>query len=626
MAELPESGETAPRGSPERRAALRLVLRFYLGELKRHRRVSVPGLLMPSIGNICIYYLPPLVVAEAAGRIARHGSSGLGSVTPYILLFAGALALGEICWRIGMHCLNRTDGWGIEDLYVRGMDELLAKDAAFFHDNFAGSLTKRVVSFASRYEEFVDTLVFSVMAELVPLVFACVVLWLFDPWLVVTLISLILVTGAVIAPLIDRRQALVDAREAAWARVSGSVADTLGNIDAVRAFGAEGRELRAHQARVADQRGLAIRSWDYANLRIDTLVAPLSVLTNSLGLLIAIGLGARHDVATIVVAFSYYLQATRILFDFNQTYRRFESSLTDAAQFTELLLKPPTVVDVAAPAPLTSTDASVRFEQVWFGYDESPPLFRGLDLVVEDGERVGLVGRSGGGKTTLTKLLLRLMDVQGGRILIGGQDIAQLRQVDLRSLIAYVPQDPAMFHRSLRENIAFGRPGATDEDVQAAAEAAHVMDFIDSLPAGLETLVGERGVKLSGGQRQRVAIARAILRNAPILLLDEATSALDSESEALIQDALWRLMAGRTAVVVAHRLSTVARMDRLIVLDRGEVVESGSHQSLLARGGIYADLWGRQSGGFLVDEIEVADGDEPDASTAGAARLGGTRR
>lgn len=254
----------------------------------------------------------------------------------------------------------------------------------------------------------------------------------------------------------------------------------------------------------------------------------------------------------------------------------------------------------AEPEPLRRPPAAdVRFERVPFGHPGARPLFDGLGLAVPSGSKLGLVGRSGGGKTTLTRLLLRMTDIDAGRILIGGQDISRLSQADLRSLIAYVPQDPAMFHRTLRDNIAFARPEATEGDIRRAAEAAHVTEFSDGLADGFDTMVGERGVKLSGGQRQRVALARAILRDAPILLLDEATSALDSESEVLVQDALWGLMAGRTALVVAHRLSTVAAMDQLILLDRGHIVEQGTHGQLLAADGTYAKLWQHQSGGFL---------------------------
>ncbi|WP_432113050.1 ABC transporter ATP-binding protein [Streptomyces sp. S1] len=603
-------------GSPETREGLPskgsvlLALRHYGRQLLRLRWLTAPAMLLPALGNIGIFYVAPLVVAKLVAQVAGDGADAgdIGAHLPYVLGFAGVLLLGEGLWRVGLHCLNRLDARGIEDLYVVGMDELFAKDSSFFHDNFAGSLTKRVLGFASRFEVFVDTLTFSVMGNVVPLLFASVVLWQYDPLLVIGLLTLIAFTGLCVTPLIRRRQALVAQREQAIAQVSGHVADTLMNMDTVRSFAAEDREAAEHRSRVAESRRLTLRSWDYGNLRIDTLVAPMSVLTNVLGLLLAVALGGgEHGVEAVIVAFTYYSNATRIMFEFNQIYRRLESAMTEAGQFTELLLEPPTVLDPEAPEPLAPRGTGVRFEKVTFAHAGAKPLFEGLDLDVPGGAKVGFVGRSGGGKTSLTRLLLRMTDVDGGRILVGGQDIGRLRQADLRSMIAYVPQDPAMFHRSLRDNIAFARPDATEAEIRRAADAAHVTEFVDGLPDGFDTMVGERGVKLSGGQRQRVALARAILRDAPILLLDEATSALDSESEILVQEALWRLMEGRTALVVAHRLSTVAGMDRLVVLDRGRIVEQGTHQTLLDAEGAYAKLWRHQSGGFLDDTREEAD-------------------
>jgi ATP-binding cassette subfamily B protein len=363
---------------------------------------------------------------------------------------------------------------------------------------------------------------------------------------------------------------------------------------------------------VSDFGAKTLRSWDYQNLRVDTITAPMFVLTNTLGLVVALATssGTGASLQVVFLTFSYYAAVTRVMWEFNRIYRNLESALTDAAQFTELLLDPPSIVDPSRPQPFAPADYGVEMSNISFRHSPSGPwLFDRFSLAVAPGAKLGLVGHSGGGKTTLTRLLMRFADVERGQILIGGQPIDRVPQAALRQAIAYVPQDPAMFHRTIADNIRIGRSEATDAEVWRAADLAHAAEFIEALPAGYDTLVGERGVKLSGGQRQRVAIARAILKDAPLLILDEATSSLDSESEALIQEALWRLMADRTAIVIAHRLSTVRRMDQLIVLDRGRIAEAGSHEELLARGGIYASLWAHQSGGFLASPTVAGSGD-----------------
>jgi ATP-binding cassette, subfamily B, bacterial len=590
------------RDSRRLNQAVWLVLRRYGRQITRRPSISVPALVLPGIGDVLVFYAPPLVVAQLLGAVARDDALTIGMFAPYVLTFTALWFAGEVVWRGAEALIARAEISGIQSLYVEAMDELLAKDLAFFHDNFAGSLTKRTLGYARRFEDVFDVLSFQVIAKIVPLGFVTVVLWRYSPLLILVLLGMLSITVALVVPRIRRRRQLVDEREAASNVLAGHVADSIANAEAVRAFARERDEAAIHAANVRAFGQKTLRSWDYQNFRVNTITAPMYVLTNTLGLIVAlhISLGTAASLETVFLTFSYFAMATRVMWEFNRIYRNLEGALTDAAQFADLLLDPPSVQDVGSPVPLAPRDHSVDVRDISFRHSPAQPLlFDRFSLAVPAGTKLGLVGRSGGGKTTITRLLLRFKDVERGQILVGGQSIADVSQSSLREVIAYVPQDPAMFHRTIADNIRFARPEATDEEVRRAAALAHAAEFVQSLPDGYDTLVGERGIKLSGGQRQRIAIARAILKDAPILILDEATSSLDSESEALIQDALWTLMAGRTAIVIAHRLSTVRRMDSLVVLDGGRIVEQGTHENLLALGGIYASLWSHQSGGFL---------------------------
>jgi ATP-binding cassette subfamily B protein len=307
------------------------------------------------------------------------------------------------------------------------------------------------------------------------------------------------------------------------------------------------------------------------------------------------------NIAAVFLIFNYTANIVTQLFQFsNQALRNYNRAIGDASDMVAILNTPAEVTDPKQPLKVAMNRGKISFRDVSFAHkDAHDAIFQNLNLRIKPGEKVGLVGHSGSGKSTLVRLLLRFSDIDSGSIEIDGQNIAKVTQNDLRRAIAYVPQEPLLFHRTIAENIGYSNPSAPPEQIAAVAKKANATEFIETLPKKYETLVGERGIKLSGGQRQRIAIARAMLKNAPILVLDEATSALDSASEVLIQDALWKLMEGRTAIIIAHRLSTIQKMDRIIVLDDGKVAEEGTHKELIGKNGVYANLWQHQSGGFL---------------------------
>lgn len=588
--------------------AVKQVLKEYLGQYKSQPVAGVISILMPALGNILVYFVPPLILAKIVDIFIEKGSISLTYVWHYIVYFGVLWLTGEALWRIGMHFMIKFENEGISALAKKAFSLLAARDYDFYTNNFVGSLTKKASSFYNNLERFANTLVFNIFGNVFPMIFALIVLGRYSLWLPFILTSCLVLVIIIAIPIIRRRARLITVRHDASSKMVGRFSDSMTNILAIKSFAREDQELDIYGSQVDKFVKASKQAANFNNLRFYTVLSPLYVATNVVGLIAAIFFSNQLGLSagTIIVVFSYYSQISRIFWEVNWTYRNIESAISEGAEFTQMIIEPPVVQDTQNATNLVVDKADIVFNDAVFEYpnvdsdDSKEPFLHNFNLHIAENQRIGLVGPSGGGKTTITKLLLRFIDLQSGSISISGQDISKVTQKSLREAISYVPQDPLLFHRSLLENISYGLPNATQEEIINAAKIANAHEFISKLPKGYDTLVGERGVKLSGGQRQRIAIARALLRKSPILVLDEATSALDSESEKYIQEGLWELMKGRTAIVIAHRLSTIRHLDRIIVLKDGKIVQDGTHDDLLKDGsGVYATLWSHQTGGFL---------------------------
>ncbi len=584
--------------------AVRVVLRTYFGQYKKYPIATIISFLLPAIGTILVFFIPPLILAKIVDQFIAQGTISLTSTLHFVILFAGSWLLGEILWRVGTFFVVKIKSSSITDLHGKAFQTLTGREYSFYADNFVGSLSNKVGAYSVGFYTVTDILYSNLSVNLFTITFASIVLWQYSPVISIILVGCILVLVIVVLPAIRRRSKLVSERHEASSKMMGRLSDAITNMAAVKAFSREEYEYKVYEAQAADFALKTRIADDYHNLRIDTRISPLYVLTNTLGLIAAIVCAGKFNLApgAILVVFSYYTHVTYVFWQINYVYRNFEQAITGAAEFTQLFLDPSKVQDVPDAKALVVKDGNIEFKNIRFDYNQSAAdvFLKDLNLSISSGQKVGLVGPSGGGKTTITKLVLRFIDIQSGSITIDNQNIATVTQESLRKAIAYVPQDTLLFHRSLSENIAYGNPSATHEEIVEAAKLAHADEFISRLPNGYETLVGERGIKLSGGQRQRIAIARAMLKKSKILILDEATSALDSESEKHIQEGLLELMKDKTALVIAHRLSTIKHLDRIVVLDKGKVVQDGTHDELVAKkNGMYAKLWSHQSGGFI---------------------------
>lgn len=582
-------------------------LKNYWNFATKYKILAFGLLLLTPLSIFTFRFLPPLFIANILRTISERSfieGDLAASFGPDLVWYAATMFLGGIVlWRITVLFVWQLEMRVLQDIHNKIFAHLLSLDANFHANRFGGSIVSQTNKFAGGYVRMQDALVFQTIGTLVSIIFSVILLWSSSP-----LISLFLIVYSLIFSLavtkITASIRELNAKEAkAVSRQTGTLADVVSNILAVKSFAARSREKLRYKKATDNVREI-VRQTMWSSMKKDTAIASFTSVLSILTLLIAAISVVYYDadVAAVYLAVTYVGIINTNLWDFSQqTLRNINRALGDAQEMTEILQIKPAIKDPEKPQNAPITRGSISFENVTFAHagSKDKKLFRNLNIRIKPGEKIGLVGHSGSGKTTLTKLLLRFMDIQSGEILVDSNPTTAVSQDHLRAHISYVPQEPLLFHRTLKENIAYGRHNASMQEIEAISKMAHAHDFITELPEGYDTLVGERGVKLSGGQRQRIAIARAMLKNAPIVVLDEATSALDSESELLIQDALWKLLSNKTAIVIAHRLSTIQKMDRILVMEQGEIIEEGTHRELIRQNGRYAELWAHQTGGFL---------------------------
>ncbi len=590
--------------SKQRASVAKRTLYYYWQTSKKYKWYAIGTFLSTPIVVLIRTTLIPLIFANMIDAISVGipNDQIVPTLLPQGLLliglfFGGSVVLGWLrvywSWKFELKVLY--------DLSAICFDTISSQSMQFHSDRFSGSLVSQTNKFVGSFERFFDVLIYEIVYLISLVVFIMVVLIPRAPWFAFGLTAFIVLYTICSALTSDRIAHLSKERAEAENKQTGQLADSVSNILSVKSYGRESHERHryanfnraSYSAGLAEIRGTMTRDlwFNIVNIGIIAILVTFMIIGVPV-----FGL----TISTLILIVNYSMTIMRELWDINNIFKHINRVFGDAYEMTQILDTEDAVKDVPEAKELVAKKGDILFKNITFQHaDAKTPIFKDFTLHIEPGERVGLVGISGSGKTTLTKLLLRFADVQDGEVLVDGQNISQVQQVSLREAIAYVPQETSLFHRSIADNIAYARPDATREEVIRAAKLANAHDFVKDLPNGYDTLVGERGIKLSGGQRQRVAIARAILKDAPILVLDEATSALDSESEALIQDALVKLMRGRTSIVVAHRLSTIASLDRIVVLENGKIIEQGTHQQLLEKGGEYYHLWSRQSGAFL---------------------------
>lgn len=552
------------------------------------------------VGALLIDTALPYFLSQAIGFIA---TSDFNEVKPALITAGLVGLLGALFNLVGFRTMVWHESNIRSELSSSTFADIIRKDSSFFANTKVGALTTRYIDFIRSEVTIQDLLIIRTLGFILSVGAGLIILFQ-QSWLISLVVVAFIVTLIIqIRWSIKKRTPWRYEKRKIVGELHGAVADNVSNNTVVKTFAKESFEINRINAIAQQYSNAFYKDVSFvvteASVRVGLMVL-IQIVTVVLSIY-AIQAGTL-SIATAVFVLAYMQRIGSQLFVLGDILNGYDQALLDASPMSEMLSVESAVTDMPDARPLSIADPSVHFADVSYRYEvDADDVLCNINLSIPAGQKVGLVGHSGAGKTTVTHLLLRFDNPTNGKVLIDRHDIQTITQQSLRESIAFVPQEPMLFHRSLRENIAYGNTNASDDDIIAAARRANAWEFIEHMPDQLDTIVGERGVKLSGGQRQRIAIARAILKDAPILVLDEATSALDSESEKLIQQSLETLMKDRTSIVIAHRLSTIAKLDRIIVLDDGKIIEDGTHAELLAKKGTYAKLWKHQSGGFIED-------------------------
>jgi ATP-binding cassette, subfamily B, bacterial len=577
---------------------VRETLRVYARASWRHRADAILSCCAP-LSNVLFTVLMPFFTSRILASLITRGPA----LKTNLVFFVSSAALG-----LGLNFLGIRRCMALRAKVMRDLNDLvfarlLERSTGFFSNQVGGKLVSDALDFVTSYGTLMNDGFINGSGFLLSTILG-LVLVVISSW-VIGIAILLLLAGLMCWTIIEqkRRSDIREKRQIVTKQLTSHVSDSIANAVTIKTFAAESREISTNRRLSHTLADIRIIGWQRTvTSETERMGVLLFMQVALITLVILLTAHNPHLLAASIYAFTYTLTLVNRFATINALSRQVEESLLQASPMAELLEQPNEIIDSPDAKPLVVTHGEITCTHVSFRYADTgndDNVFTNLSLHIQAGEKIGLVGYSGGGKSTLTRLLLRFDDISAGSIRIDGHDIREVTQTSLRRQISYVPQEPLLFHRTIRENIAYGNPEVTQKQIEEAARLAYAHEFIAKLPQGYNTTVGERGIKLSGGQRQRVAIARAILMDAPILVLDEATSALDSESEKAIQKALQKLMRGRTTVVIAHRLSTIQKMDRILVLNNGGIIEDGTHNELLAAKGIYTKLWAHQSGGFI---------------------------